>query len=418
MGKTKIKSTIAFFVLVSFGTQAQKLSLDQAVQTALKNNLGIKSAEYQIEYFKQLKKTGSDIGKLSAVWMHGQYNSVYRDNNLTLSQTIPFPTTISNQIQLGKEQVIGAQQNLIAQQTNLVHDVKSIYYLLLYQGAVKKLLLSQDSLYSDFARASNLRYKTGESNLLEKTTADTQLMDLENQLRQNEADIRISGAHLQALLKSESLVEASDDFGKRSVPSELDAGLLQNNPSLKLMNQEVNINQQFKRVERSKILPDLMFGGFAQSLTGWQNTNVYGSSNVGNDTYFSSNHLFTGFQLGLAIPLWIKPHLARANAASFQEEIARKNAQHFETMLNGNFQQALRELDKNVSNINYYETSALQNATLLLSHAKKAFHGGEIGYIEYLQALKNSIAIRSNFIMAVYQYNLSVIKIEFLLGKF
>jgi len=84
---------------------AQKLSLDQAVQTALKNNLGIKSAEYQIEYFKQLKKTGSDIGKLSAVWTHGQYNSIYQDNNFTLSQTIPFPTTISNQILLGKEQV-------------------------------------------------------------------------------------------------------------------------------------------------------------------------------------------------------------------------------------------------------------------------------------------------------------------------
>src|ERR1041385_1854204 len=71
----------------------QKLSLDEAVQTALKNNLGIKSAEDQIEYFKQVKKTGSDIGKLSAVWMHGQYNSAYQDNNLTLSQNIPFPTT-------------------------------------------------------------------------------------------------------------------------------------------------------------------------------------------------------------------------------------------------------------------------------------------------------------------------------------
>src|SRR5258708_21135439 len=88
---------------------AQKLSLDQAVQAALKNNLGIKSAEYQIENFKQLKKTGIDIGKLSVVWMHGQFNSIYQDNNLTLSQTIPFPTTLSNQIRLGKEQVIGAQ---------------------------------------------------------------------------------------------------------------------------------------------------------------------------------------------------------------------------------------------------------------------------------------------------------------------
>lgn len=411
MDKSKISVAIVFLVLIFVGAHSQKISLDEAVQTALKNNLGIKSAEYQIEYFKQLKKTGSDIGKLSAVWMHGQYNSIYKDNNLTLSQTIPFPTTISNQIQLGKEQVIGAQQNLVAQQNSLAFEVKSAYYLLLYQGALKKLFLSQDSLYSDFAKASALRYKTGESNLLEKTTAETQLMDLQNQLRQNEADIRISGAHLQALLKSETIVEASDEFGKRSVPSELEPTLIQNNPSLKLMNQEVNINQQYKRIERSRVMPDLIIGGFSQSLTGVQNIN-------GQDIFYSRSKQFTGFELGLAIPLWVRPNLARAKAASFQEEISRKNAQHFETTLSGNFQQALRELDKNVSNTSYYETSALQNATLLLSHAKKAFRGGEIGYIEYLQALKNSIAIRSNYVMAVYQYNLSVIKLEFLLGKF
>jgi len=395
----------------SFNIFAQRLSIEDAVQTALKNNLGIKSAEYQIEYYKELKKTGSDIGKLSATWMHGQYNSFYQDNNLTLSQNIPFPTTISNQVKLGKEQVIGAQQNLVVQQNNLAYQVKSVYYQLLYQTALKKLFLSQDSLYSDFAKASTLRYKTGESNLLEKTTSETQLMDLHNQQKQNEADIQISSTQLQALLKSENAIEASDDFVKRNLPNELDSST-QNNPSLKLMKQEVNINQQFKRVERSKIMPDLMVGFFAQSLTGW----MANANHV--DEFYPRSKTFTGFELGLAVPLWARPNIARAKAASFQEEASRKNAEQFETMLNGNYQQALRELDKNILNINYYETSALQNGNLLLAQAKKAFREGEIAYIEYLQALKNYNAIRSGYLQAIYQYNLSVIKIEFLLGKF
>lgn len=405
------KMVFVLYAVSCADTHAQKFSLDQAVEAALKNNLGIKSAEYQIEYFKQLKKTGSDIGKLSAVWMHGQYNSIYQDNNFTLSQTIPFPTAISNQILLGKEQVIGAQQNLIVQQNNLVFEVKSVYYQLLYQDALKKLLLSQDSLYTDFVKASSLRYKTGESNLLEKTTAETQLMDLENQQKQNEADILISSTRLQALLKSETPIEATDEFGKRNLPADLDSGFMSSNPSLKLMKQGVNISQQFKRFERSRIMPDILVGGFTQSLTGIQNVN-------GQDIYYPRSKQFTGFELGLAIPLWIKPNLARARAASFQEEVSRKNAQHFEIMLNGNYQQALRELDKNTSNLNYYETSALQNASLLLSQARKAFRSGQIGYIEYLQALKNSLAIRSNYLQAIYQYDLSIIKLEFLLGKF
>jgi len=399
----------AIFIGSFANVNAQQLSLDQAVQTALKNNLGIKSAEQQIEYFKEIKKTGSDIGKLSAVWMHGQYNSLYKDNNITLSQTIPFPTTLSNQVRLGKEQVIGAQQNLVVQQNNLAYGVKSTYYQLLLASSLKKLLLSQDSLYSDFANASALRYKAGETNLLEKTTTQTQLMDLRNQQLQNDADIKIASTHLQALLKSEHPIEASDEFVKRNVPIELDSGFTQN-PSLKLMKQEVNISQSMKRVERSRVMPDLLIGGFVQSLTGVQSIN-------GQDVFFPRSKQFTGFELGLAVPLWIKPNLARAKAASFQEDVSRKNAQHFETMLRGDFQQALRELDKNTSNIQYYETSALQNASLLLSQAKKAYRAGEISYLEYLQALKSSIGIRNNYLQAIYQYNLSVIKLEFLLGK-
>ena len=402
---------IGFAILVSGLAHAQKLTLDQAVQTALQNNLGIKSAESQIDYFKALKKTGSDIGKLSAVWMHGQYNSVYQDNNLTLQQTIPFPSALANQVKLGREQVVGAQQNLIVQQNNLVYEVKSIYFQLLYEEAQKKLLASQDSLYSDFANASSLRYKTGESNLLEKTTAETQRLEIQNLKRQNLADIEISGARLKALLKSDSSIKAADVLKKRTVPTEVSAAQIQSNPSLKLINQEVAISQQYKRMEKSKIMPDLLLGGFVQSLTGIQNVN-------GQDIYYPRSKQFTGFQLGLAIPLWIKPNLARANAAAFQEESMRKRAQQYEVTLAGSFEQALRELDKNTATVNYYETSALQNAELILSQSRKAFHAGEISYIEYLQALKISIGIKSNYLQALNQYNQSIVTLEYLLGKF
>ena len=406
--KFKILGAVIF---LSICAKAQRLTLDQAVQAALQNNLGIKSAESQIDYFKELKKTGSDIGKLSAVWMHGQYNSVYTDNNLTLQQNIPFPSALANQLKLGKEQIVGAQQNLIVQQNNLVYEVKSIYFQLLYQEAQKKLFASQDSLYSDFANASSLRFKTGESNLLEKTTAETQLLEIQNLQRQNLADIEISGAQLKALLKSDLSIEAADVLKKRVVPTEISAAQIQSNPTLKLINQEVTISRQYKRMENSRIMPDLLVGGFVQSLTGVQNVN-------GQDIFYPRSKQFTGFQLGLSIPLWIKPNLARASAAAFQEESMRKKAQQYEVTLAGSFEKALREMDKNTATINYYEISALQNAELILSQSRKAFHAGEISYIEYLQSLKISISIKSNYLQAINQYNQSIVTLEYLLGKF
>ena len=409
----KISLTNLTYVIIGFVSTSvfaqQPISLEQAVQTALQKNQLIKSAEYQVEYFKQVKKTSTDIGKLSAVWMHGQYNSLYQDNNLTFVQTLPFPTLLGSQIQLGKEQVIGAQKSLRSTQNDLVFEVKSVYYQLLYLEALNKLLQSQDSLYEDFSRASSLRYKTGESNLLEKTTAETQLMEVRNQSRINQADIQIAASKLQALLRNETSVIASDILKKRELPQAVDTISLAGNPQLSYLRQQATIGQRAKRVERNRLLPDISVGYFNQTLFGIQNIN-------GQDQFFGRDKRFQGFELGLSIPLWFGPHLARTKAAAFNEEILKKNAEHFQTTLTGTYGQALQELDKNLSSLDYYESSALKNAELILVQARKAYRGGEIGYIEYLQSLKNAIAIKSNYLQALNLYNHSVVKIEFLLG--
>ena len=81
MKRFNSQKLVILFLLNASLVLGQKMSRDEVVQAALQNNQMIKSAEFQVEYFKQLKKTGTDIGKLSAVWMHGQYNSIYQDNN-------------------------------------------------------------------------------------------------------------------------------------------------------------------------------------------------------------------------------------------------------------------------------------------------------------------------------------------------
>ncbi|CAN5298769.1 hypothetical protein BH10BAC4_BH10BAC4_25960 [soil metagenome] len=396
----KNQLTLLLCLTISFAS-AQSMSRDQAIETALKNNQMIKSAEYQMEAFRELKKTGSDVGKLSAVWMHGQYNSVNQDNNFTLTQTLPFPTAIGAQVRLGKEQLIGSEKNLALTQNNLVFEVKSAYEQLLYQSALKNLLNSQDSLYSDFARASGLRYKTGESNLLEKMTAETQSLEVRNTMRMNDADIQISQTKLQALLKADQLVVATEVLSRLSPP---EVTSYQNNPQLNYLKQQVTISHQFKKVQSNKIMPDLLLGYYNQTLIGIQNIN-------GQDQYFGSDKHFQGFQLGLGIPLWFRPHVARSKAAAYEEEASRKTAEYFETSLNGSVIQALQEFDKNRASLEYYETSALRNADLILYQGRKAYQGGEIAYIEYLQSLRSALAIKSNYLTALTQYNHSIIKL-------
>lgn len=402
---------ISFLMLAVSSGLSQKLSEAEAINTALQNNQLIKSAEYQVDHFNQLKKTGSDMGKLSVVLMKGQYNTIEQDNNITLTQTIPFPGTIGAQVKLGEERIVGSTKNLLAAKNNVVLEVKSAYEILVHQKAFHALLLSQDSLYTDFARASSLRYKTGESNLLEMTTAETQLQEIKNMVRQNAADIFMSQKKLQTLLHSDSLVDALTTLRKRQLELDAEESTLVSNPQLQYSQQQVKIFEQESRVERRRLMPDLMVGYFNQTLIGYQNT-------TGQDKFYSKGNRFQGFTFGLAIPLWFAPQVARAKAASFLEESSRQSADYFRMTIHSEFDQAQREMDKNKTSLVYYENSALANANLILTQARKAYEGGEIGYVEYLQSLRSAISIKSNYLQALNQYNLSVIKVEYLIGKF
>jgi cobalt-zinc-cadmium resistance protein CzcA len=242
------------------------------------------------------------------------------------------------------------------------------------------------------------------------TTAETQLQEVKNIVRQNEADIFMSQKKLQTLLKSESLVDASAALSKRILDLDPATASLDSNPQLQYSQQLVKISEQEKRVEKNRLMPDFMVGYFNQTLIGYQNT-------TGQDRYYGKSDRFQGFTAGLAIPLWFAPQVARAKAASFMEESSRQTADYFRTTLNSEYEQALRELDKNQASLTYYESSALKNADLILAQARKAYRGGEIGYVEYLQSLRSAIAIKTNYLQALNQYNLSVIKVEYLIGK-
>jgi len=393
--------------LMSISATAQEMSREEAVQTALKNNDRIKAAEFQTEQARQLKKTQADLGNFSATLMKGQYNTIQQDNNLTLTQSIPFPTTLASQVKLGKEQVLGAERNQVVTQNNLVYEVKRTYELLLYHNSLQQLLLSQDSLFTDFVRAASARYKAGEGTLLEKVTAESQSLEIKNRLQQNEADSYILQTRLQVLVKSAELVTTTDDFVKLTSSG----GSVEHNPTLLYELQQTNISKQVLRVERNKFLPNLEVGYFNQTLIGFQNT-------TGTENFYDKNKRFQGFLVGVSFPLWFAPQAARSKAAHYQVEAAQKNADYAKATLSQEFEQAQRELKKNAASLSFYETSALQNASLILLQASKAFRAGEIGYIEYLQSLRTAIEIKTNYLMGLQQHNLSIIKIEFLTGSF
>ncbi|MEO7989547.1 MAG: TolC family protein [Chryseolinea sp.] len=410
MRKTPLAILILAMPLAGFA-QETSLSLENAIKFALEKNPSVQASGLEVSRQQQLNKTSVDIPKTDVSLMYGQYNSIQKnDNNITISQSIPFPTVFGSQSSLNKALVNSAMLKESVTKNELSFQVKQVFNQLVYLKERQHTLLQHDSLLTDLARAATVQYKTGEGTLLARTSADTQLMEIKNLIARNDADIRIALNHLQLLCQSKQITDVVGDQETLVSFNTVDSSSIDQNPSLALITNNIEVSRRMKKLEVSRTLPDLRIGYFNQTLIGTQNIN-------GTDQYFGSSKRFQGFQAGIGIPLWFGPHTARIKAANIETQVAEKQKESFQLAITHQYNQAIEELMKNKNSLSYYRDSALETANLLTSQSRKAFKSGELDYTTLLLNLRQSLAIREGYLLALQQYNQSIITIQFLNGN-
>jgi cobalt-zinc-cadmium resistance protein CzcA len=189
-----------------------------------------------------------------------------------------------------------------------------------------------------------------------------------------------------------------------------DTSVLAQNPSLAFANQQRQIGTQSLRLEKSRWLPGVTAGYFNQSLRGTQLVS-------GQERTFTGRDRFTGFQLGLALPLWFAPQNFRVRAAQSSLREADAQARLQAKNLQGQYREALEQYRKFSQSLAFYQQSALRNAELLVRQGGQAFRAGNIGYVEYAQALTRALALRQTYLTVLSQYNQAVLTLEFLQGS-
>jgi len=401
-----IKSLICVFPFAF----SQSLTVDEAVAIALKNNPSVQAAELFVKEAKALRGTATELGKFSLMWMSGQYNSLNTDHNITISQSLPLPTTMAAQARLAKEEYIGAGRSLEVVRNELAYEVRLAFNELLYLHALKNVLQRQDSILNLGAVATAARHRAGESTLLEKITAESQSMEARNQLRQQEADIRIQEARLRKLLFLDEKIAISDKLIKLSAPTQLDTSVAKLHPMVSLMKQQAIIGDQYSRVQRNLLLPDLTVGYFNQTLIGFQNIS-------GQDQFFGKDQRFSGFQLGLSAPLWARPQISRSRAAALNAQALQRKAAQTSLEFKNQYQEALEELNKAVGSTQYYESSANAQSSVMIRQAQLAFQQGELNFNDFLLALRSALQIQLGYLGALKSFNQTIIKIQYLNGQ-
>jgi len=408
-------SLLMFATLFSAGSlKAQsptKITLQQALKTALDSNLAVQSAAYSIEAQKTLRKSAWDLGKTNFDMEYGQINSYRKDNNFAINQSFGFPSLYIQQAKLANANVKGSEWQFKNKQMELSHQVKTVYWQLTYLYARQKLLVYQDSIFSGFLRAAQRRAETGETNRLEMVTARSQSLEIKNQLQQSAADISIQNRKLRNLLNTKQFLMPADTLLHKlefTLPPDSTATIT--NPELGFVFNRINTARIEKKIERNKLMPEFSIGYFNQSIIG--NQDIDGISR-----FYGSGNRFTGIHAGISIPLWFVPYTSKIKVARINEIIAKTNAEYFEQTLENTYQSLLDEFNKYLSSVEYYEKQALPEAQIIIVQSEKSYKAGAMDYLEYIQSLNRALTIKQAYLETVQNFNQTVVNLEFITGK-
>jgi cobalt-zinc-cadmium resistance protein CzcA len=404
-GKKSTTTAIILILISMSSVHAQTpISLKSAFDTAIKNNLSMKAEILKAEYQQKLIQTSKAIPLTNVAGEYGQINSFYTDTKLGISQTISFPKVYSTQKKLFTEKWKSSVLNTGIKESILKKQVSEVFINLLFLQQKKKLLQHNDSLHSAFLDKVNLRFNSGESNVLEKATAENQRGQIALQLVHVNADMDILQIQFQLLLNTESVYVAEEDDLKL-IPSTTESdSASKNNPVIKFLERQKKVASMTTQAEKAKLSPDITLGYNLMSMRG---------AGADNKLYGSSPQ-FQAIQFGLGIPIFNNSQRAKINAAKTYEKVAAAEFEMGLANIESSFKKAILEYEKNLSTIKYYEATSLKNASLISETANKQYINGSIDYLEWLILINQSVSIQSDYIDAIKRLNESVIELNHL----
>lgn len=402
------------FALFTANANAQEvpksLDLKLAIETGLKNNSLIQSSELESKMQSQLKGTAFDLPKTEITGTFGQINSNAQDKNFSISQSFsPFQYGARRKLLIENSNLSQLKAGVTKQE--ITFNIRQSWNAILYYSELNKMLARQNSLMQKFVRSASLRFDTGETNSLEKTTAVVKQQELEQKIKQNAAMIQVEKSKIRTFLsRKEDFVVSDTAFVALPSMAVLDSTLVKQNPNLKLAVQQVNVAEASRKVEKAALLPDLTAGYFIQSFKGSQEVN-------GEAVSYDGSLQFQGFSVGISLPIFAGSSISKIQASKTHIEMQQKNADYLQSQLVNQHEQQLQQLQTFQSLIDFYKQTALPNADLITKNSGKAYMNGDISYVEYVQGLETALDIRTNYINAVNNFNQTVINLQFLANQ-
>lgn len=395
--------TILAFLFMALGSQVfgqERISVTEAVETALKNNRQFQINQAEIVGAGFNVKTATEIPKTGIFAENEDYRPTDKAGLLKIgiTQSIAWPGLYTARKAYFKEQLKYANLNTDVLKTAITKDVRTAYFQLWYLQDRQKLYMELDSIYTAMFKATELRFRTGDVAALDKIAAEAKLKELQAQLVQNKKDIIIQQQQLMMLLdRNEWMLPLDQSLEKIVVdasPSDETA-----HPLLVLQQQNVNIASSNISVQKNTNKPEFSGRFFSQRVWGAKDP-------------------LSGFSVSASFPVFsLGAYKSKVKVANAEMEVQQRKLEYDTQVFQTNKGNALAEIDKNSALLQFYESSGLKQADAIIKAASLGYRTGEINFAELSQFLSQAIGIRQNYLEVLNQYNQSAIQYNYFNNK-
>jgi cobalt-zinc-cadmium resistance protein CzcA len=408
-GRTPVPATVAVLFLFGIGMSAKAqtpVSLESAIDMALKNNVSVQNERLRATYQQQLVKSARAIPNTTITGEFGQINSIYGDKRVGISQSIGFPTVYTSQRKYLEAVVKSSEFNVKLQEADLKRQVSETYYLLVSIQQKEQLLQRSDSLYASFLQQASQRFNSGESNVLEKVTAENQRSQIRLQMKQLQQEKEVLQLRFQLVLNAETVyVPDASEISPHAMV--FDTTALKEHPMMQYYLQQQETARAMTKVERSKLLPELTVGYNIMSMRG---------TGADNTTYNGSLK-FQSVQVGLGIPIFNGGQRSRVQAAQTNEAVIAGEYTAKLQALETEYLTVYSNYRKNQVTVAYYESEGLKNAETITATANQQFQSGDINYLEWVMLMNQAVTIENNYIDALMNRNQSIAELNYYFTK-
>lgn len=381
-------------VAASWAQQPRVLSLEEALSLAEKQNPGYLASQKRLEVATAMTGAAWTLGKTQIY--HAQDQNDIAENGVFnqvwgFRQQFELPSLYAAQKNFLKAGQLQEEAQFQLDARALKKEVSSVFITAVYWMEMEKHYLFLDSLYVAFAHAAQRRLETGETNLLEKLTAESKQKEIA--LKKSEA----SREKISATLRLKGLLAVEEEIEVADAPILLASSeALSNHPGLSWYEAGKRRALFETKVNQQGLLPDV-------------NLNLFRGTN-----FAVGSKIYPGFEVGLGIPLFFGAQTAKIRAGKLAQQQLDLEAIQFQIQLKSQVESLRQKAAQQSQVLDYFEKEGMSLAKQLREQANRSYAAGEIDFLNYVLLLENSQELTLQYLQAKRDFQLNQLELIYL----